>query len=124
MGFATAKRFGREGVDQRVHNGPSKGPWIWITRLAPFGMRALTQRLLKSIRGGRTYIDKSAPTAERLGIAETSGYERGGLREDQEFILYRARANARELPSVLLLILASIRPGLKSIGPFRVCGAL
>jgi hypothetical protein len=96
MGFATAKRFVRKGVDQRVHNGPAKGPWIWrslrsarrqresramspakviwtaftnrskhmvekstwssrnagITQLAPFGMRVLTQRLLRSIRGG------------------------------------------------------------------------
>jgi hypothetical protein len=96
MGFATAKRFVRKGVDQRVHNGPAKGPWIWrslrsarrqresramspakviwtaftnrskhmvekstwssrnagITQLAPFGMRVLPRRLLRSIRGG------------------------------------------------------------------------
>jgi hypothetical protein len=96
MGFATAKRFVRKGVDQRVHTGPAKGPWIWrslrsarrqresramspakviwtaftnrskhmvekstwssrnagITQLAPFGMRVLTRRLLRSIRGG------------------------------------------------------------------------
>jgi|HubBroStandDraft_1064217.scaffolds.fasta_scaffold339614_2 hypothetical protein len=96
MGFAAAKRFVGKNVDQRLHYGPSKGPWEWwspgsarrqresrgmspakviwtaftnrskhmaekstwssrnagITQLAPFGMRVLTQRLLRSIRGG------------------------------------------------------------------------
>jgi PAS domain S-box-containing protein len=37
------------------------------------------------------------------------------LREDEEFILYRARASAAEVPSVLLLTLASTRPRLESL---------
>src|ERR1700733_7430419 len=37
------------------------------------------------------------------------------LREDEEFILYRARASAAEVPSVLLLTLASIHPRLESL---------
>jgi hypothetical protein len=37
------------------------------------------------------------------------------LREDEEFILYRARASAAEVPSVLLLTLASIRPRLEGL---------
>jgi serine/threonine protein kinase len=53
--------------------------------------------------------------AERLGIVETSGYERECVREDEEFILYRARASAAEVPSVLLLTFASIRPRQESL---------
>src|SRR5260370_37292478 len=86
-----------------------------LLKLAPFGMRVLTQRQLRSIRGGRTNIDKSPPMAESLGIVETSGYERECVREDEEFILYRARASAAEVPSVLLLTFASIRPRLESL---------
>ena len=46
---------------------------------------------------------------------EISAYARKCLREDEEFILYRARASEAELPSVLLLTLASTRPELKSL---------
>jgi PAS domain S-box-containing protein len=46
---------------------------------------------------------------------EMSEYVRECLREDEEFILYRARASAAEVPSVLLLTLASIRPRLESL---------
>ena len=44
-----------------------------------------------------------------------SDYLRECLREDEEFILYRARASAPEMPSVLLLTLASIHPRLESL---------
>jgi hypothetical protein len=44
-----------------------------------------------------------------------SEYVRGCLREDEESILYRARAIAAEVPSVLLLTLASIRPRLEGL---------
>jgi PAS domain S-box-containing protein len=44
-----------------------------------------------------------------------SEYVRECLREDEEFILYRARASAAEVPSVLLLNLASIHPRLESL---------
>ena len=44
-----------------------------------------------------------------------SDYVRECLREDEEFILYRARASAAEVPSVLLLTLASIHPRLESL---------
>jgi PAS domain S-box-containing protein len=37
------------------------------------------------------------------------------LREDEEFILYRARGSTAEVPSVLLLTLASIHPQLESL---------
>ena len=46
---------------------------------------------------------------------EMSEYVRECLREDEEFILYRGRASAAEVPSVLLLTLASIRPALESL---------
>jgi PAS domain S-box-containing protein len=52
---------------------------------------------------------------QRLGIVEMSEYVRECLREDEEFILYRARASAAEVPSVLLLTLASIHPRLESL---------
>jgi PAS domain S-box-containing protein len=52
---------------------------------------------------------------QRLGIVEMSEYVRECLREDEEFILYRARASAAEVPSVLLLNLASIHPRLESL---------
>jgi len=38
-GFATTKRFARKGVDQRVHDGPSKGPWIWWSPRSARGQR-------------------------------------------------------------------------------------
>jgi len=47
-------------------------------------------------------------------IVEISYYVRERLREDEEFILYRARASVGELPSVLLLIPASTRPTLET----------
>jgi len=46
---------------------------------------------------------------------EISAYTRKCLREDEEFILYRARASETESPSVLLLVPASIRPTLESL---------
>jgi PAS domain S-box-containing protein len=46
---------------------------------------------------------------------EISAYTRKCLREDEEFILCRARASEAESPSVLLLIPASIRPSLESL---------
>ena len=46
---------------------------------------------------------------------EMSDYVRECLREDEEFVLYRARASAAEVPSVLLLIFASIYPRLESL---------
>jgi hypothetical protein len=55
---------------------------------------------------------------QRLGIVEMSEYVRECLVEDEEFILSGAHASAAEVPSVLLLTLASIRPrldGLKKI---------
>jgi PAS domain S-box-containing protein len=52
---------------------------------------------------------------QRPVIVEISAYARKCLREDEEFILYRARASEAELPSVLLLTLASTRPELKSL---------
>ena len=44
-----------------------------------------------------------------------SEYVRECLREDEEFILYRARASSTEIPSVLLLTPASLRPRLESL---------
>ena len=44
-----------------------------------------------------------------------SDYVRESLRKDEEFILYRARANSTETPSVLLLTPASLRPRLESL---------
>ena len=52
---------------------------------------------------------------EGPGIVEMSEYVRECLREDEDFILYRARASTAEVPSVLLLALASIRPPLESV---------
>jgi PAS domain S-box-containing protein len=46
---------------------------------------------------------------------EISAYTRKSLREDDEFILYRARASGAELSSVLLLIPASTRPAVQSL---------
>jgi PAS domain S-box-containing protein len=46
---------------------------------------------------------------------EISAYTRKCLREDEEFILYRARPREAESPSVLLLVPASIRPALESL---------
>jgi len=46
---------------------------------------------------------------------EKSDYVRECLREDEEFILYRARTGAAEVPSVLLLTPASIHPRLESL---------
>jgi serine/threonine protein kinase len=53
--------------------------------------------------------------AERPGRSEISGYARECLREDEEFILYRAHANTAEVPSILLLTPASMRPRLESL---------
>jgi PAS domain S-box-containing protein len=52
---------------------------------------------------------------QRSGIVEMSEYVRECLREDEEFILYRARASAAEMPSVLLLTLASTHPRPESL---------
>jgi len=52
---------------------------------------------------------------EKPGIVEMSDYVRESLREDEEFILYRARPNSAEIPSVLLLTPASLRPRLESL---------
>src|ERR1700733_6642130 len=52
---------------------------------------------------------------QRSGIVEMSNYVRECLREDEEFILYRARARSAELSSVLLLTFASIRPRPESL---------
>src|SRR6201998_3876041 len=52
---------------------------------------------------------------QRSGIVEMSEYVRECLREDEEFILCRARARAAEGPSVLLLTLASTHPRLESL---------
>jgi len=46
---------------------------------------------------------------------EISAYTRKSLREDDEFILYRARASGAELSSVLLLVPASTRPAVQSL---------
>jgi PAS domain S-box-containing protein len=46
---------------------------------------------------------------------EISAYTRKCLREDEEFILYRARPSETESASVLLLIPVSIRPALESL---------
>jgi PAS domain S-box-containing protein len=46
---------------------------------------------------------------------QISAYVRESLREDEEFILYRARASAAELSSVLLLVPASVRPSLETL---------
>ena len=52
---------------------------------------------------------------QRSGIVEMSEYVRECLREDEEFILYRARTGTPEAPSVLLLTPASIHPRLESL---------
>ena len=52
---------------------------------------------------------------QRPGVVEMSEYVRECLREDEEFILYRARASAAEVPSVLLLTFASIHPRPESL---------
>ena len=43
-------------------------------------------------------------------MVQLSEYSLESLRNDGEFILYRAHAKQRELPSVLLLVPASTRP--------------
>ena len=48
-------------------------------------------------------------------IVEIPAYLRKCLREDEEFILYRARANGAELPSALLLVPVSTRPAVESL---------
>ena len=55
------------------------------------------------------------PDGAKAGIVEMSDYVRECLREDEEFILYRARASAADVPSVLLLTLASLHPRLESL---------
>jgi PAS domain S-box-containing protein len=52
---------------------------------------------------------------QRPDIVEISAYTRKCLREDEEFILCRARASEEELPCVLLLIPASTRPAVESL---------
>ena len=52
---------------------------------------------------------------QRSGIVEMSEYVRECLREDEEFILYRARTSAAEPSSVLLLTPASIHPRPESL---------
>lgn len=46
---------------------------------------------------------------------DLSGYLLEPLREDGEFVLYRARAKHLELPSVLLLSLVSSRPSVQTL---------
>src|SRR5580700_3214011 len=53
--------------------------------------------------------------AERPASLEISEYARECIREDEEFILYRAHANTAEVPSILLLTPASMRPRLESL---------
>src|SRR5580698_5832986 len=68
------------------------------------------------VAGFQVQFPKSARDAERRpGIVEKSDYVRECLREDEEFILYRARTGAAEVPSVLLLTPASIHPRLESL---------
>src|SRR5580692_9326708 len=55
------------------------------------------------------------PMKQRPSIVEMSEYVRECLREDEEFILYRARASAAEVHSVLLLTPASIHPRPESL---------
>src|SRR3984885_5265481 len=52
---------------------------------------------------------------QRPGIMEMSDYVRECLRQDEEFVLYRARASVAEVPSVLLLTFASIHPRPESL---------
>jgi PAS domain S-box-containing protein len=52
---------------------------------------------------------------QRPDIVEISAYTGKCLHEDEEFILYRARASEAELPSVLLLIPTSTRPAVESL---------
>jgi len=52
---------------------------------------------------------------QRPDVVEISEYVRECLREDEEFILYRGRASAAEVPSVLLLTPASSRPAPESL---------
>ena len=75
-----------------------------------------TTLLPDRLPAARTNIDKSAPMAERLGIVETSGYERECLRRDEEFVLYRGEhPNQPGLPTVLLLRPTSTRPALGTL---------
>jgi PAS domain S-box-containing protein len=68
------------------------------------------------VAGFQVQFPKSARDAERRpGIVEKSDYVRECLREDEEFILYRARTGAAEVPSVLLLTPASIHPRLETL---------
>src|SRR5580704_11411417 len=53
--------------------------------------------------------------AERPASLEISEYAGECIREDQEFILYRAHANTAEMRSILLLTPASMRPRLESL---------
>ena len=46
---------------------------------------------------------------------QLSGYSLDRLRDDGEFILYRARPEQTELPSVLLLTPASTRPSTETL---------
>src|ERR1700727_450887 len=55
------------------------------------------------------------PMKQRPSIVEMSEYVRECLREDEEFILYRARVSAAEPSSVLLLTPASIHPRPESL---------
>jgi serine/threonine protein kinase len=52
---------------------------------------------------------------ERPGRSEIAGYATECIREDEEFILYRAHPNTAEVPFVLLLTPASMRPRLESL---------
>jgi len=78
-------------------------------------MRASMQRLLKSICGRPYEHQRCVPMEHMSGIVDMSEYVRECLREDEEFILYRARASAAEVPSVFLLTLASIHPRVESL---------
>jgi serine/threonine protein kinase len=48
-------------------------------------------------------------------VVQLSGYSLDRLRDDGEFILYRARAAETERPSILLLVPASTRPTLETL---------
>src|ERR1700740_3233281 len=89
--------------------------WSSIFIIGDARMRASMPRLLKSIRGRPYEHQRSVPMEQRPGIMEMSDYVRECICEDEEFILYRARASAAEVPTVLLLTPASIYPRLESL---------
>jgi len=69
----------------------------------------------KEAKGGNIITPRRHVEKQRPDIVEISAYTRKCLREDEEFILYRARPSEAESPSVLLLIPTSIRPAFESL---------